>query len=91
MEFKELLIRLSVPVTKATVNEEELIKQEEANFSETLINVKFLLFKFTQKNTNFIAPGFELKEEDENEGIGFFNLVEYTDYSIDDYIEDIQT
>jgi hypothetical protein len=38
MEFKELLTRLSIPVKKK-LNEEELIKQEETNFSETLINV----------------------------------------------------
>jgi hypothetical protein len=39
MEFKEILSRLSIPV-RAKVNEEELIKLEETNFSETLINVK---------------------------------------------------
>jgi hypothetical protein len=38
MEFKEILSRLSIPL-KPKVNEEELIKQEETNFSETLINV----------------------------------------------------
>ena len=39
MEFKEMLVRCSIPI-KNKMNEEELIKLEENNFSETIINVK---------------------------------------------------
>lgn len=52
MEFKEILSRLSVPV-KQKVNEEELIRNEETNFSEVIINVKIIkninLFSFHKK------------------------------------------
>jgi hypothetical protein len=41
MEFKELLNRVSVPI-KQKVNEEELIKAEESNISEVILNVKII-------------------------------------------------
>ncbi len=66
MEFKELLSRYSVPI-KTKANEEELIRLEENNFSETIINVRNVNFQFSQKGSNFIAIGFEQKEEEEND------------------------
>jgi hypothetical protein len=38
MEFKELLSRYSIPI-KTKANEEEMLRLEENNFSETIINV----------------------------------------------------
>lgn len=39
MEFKELLNRLSLPV-KPKQNEEDIIKTEEGNISEVILNVE---------------------------------------------------
>jgi hypothetical protein len=38
MEFKEILNRVSIPI-KQKINEEELIKAEESNISDVILNV----------------------------------------------------
>ena len=96
MELKEILNRLSMPV-KPKINEEELIKNEENNISEVMNNVNYFInlppyIKFSQKKTNFVPLGFETKDEEENEEgikIILFFLVDYSEYSVDDYIDDI--
>lgn len=44
MEFKELLGRLCMPI-KQKVNEEELIKAEEANITDVLVNVRYICLR----------------------------------------------
>ena len=48
MEFKEMLVRCSIPI-KNKMNEDDLIKLEENNFSETIINVIAYIIKVLPK------------------------------------------